>query len=455
VPCARRIADLFCRLFLDGGRRLVSTGSEEMNLAPIHALCLLYERTGEARYLAMAREIERDFETPPAGDYIRTALAGTPFFQTPKPRWESLHPIQGIAELHFLTGEERYRKAFEHIWWSIVEGDRHNTGGFSSGEQAQGNPYHPGAIETCCTIAWMAMSIDMLRMTGDPIVADELELSLLNSGLGMMSPTGRWVAYNTPMDGCRKASAHDIVFQARAGQPELNCCSVNGPRALGMTGDWALMSDGTGLCLNYYGPSRLRARLPSGNLVALEQETDYPEKGQIILTVHPRTPESFPLRLRIPAWSATTRISLNGKGLGRPEPGRYAELDRLWTRGDRIGLTLDLRPHFWAGERECEGRTSIFRGPLLLAFDRRFNEMDPDELPGLNAARMGGRRIRSRGWLPARLLWECRGTDGRAVRLCDYASAGVAGNDYRTWLRVDGVPAVPFTRANPLRTGRP
>ena len=115
-----------------------------------------------------------------------------------------------------------------------AQGDRHNTGGFSSGEQATGNPYDPRAIETCCTVAWMALTVDMLRLTGDPTVADELELSTCNAALGAQAPSGRWWTYNTPMDGVRKASAHEIVFQAREGSPELNCCSVNGPRGLGM-----------------------------------------------------------------------------------------------------------------------------------------------------------------------------------------------------------------------------
>src|SRR4030095_7136163 len=135
--------------------------------------------------------------------------SGQEFFETPKPRWESLHPILGLAELYTITGEERFRQAFEHWWWSIVKLDRHNNGGFSSGEQAQGNPYHPGAIETCCTIAWMAMSVEMLRLTGNSIVADELEMSTLHSVVRLHSPTGRWVTYNTPMDGRRIPSTED------------------------------------------------------------------------------------------------------------------------------------------------------------------------------------------------------------------------------------------------------
>ena len=151
-----------------------------MNHAPLHSLCLLYEITREKRYLDLARQIVKEFEDPRAGDYFRLGLSQKDYYQGCKPRWESLHAIQGLAELSLITGDEDYSKSFQHLWWSIDRLDRHNNGGFSSGEQAQGNPYHPGAIETCCTVAWIAMSIDMLRLTGNSIVADELELSTLN-----------------------------------------------------------------------------------------------------------------------------------------------------------------------------------------------------------------------------------------------------------------------------------
>ena len=208
--------------------------------------------------------------------------------------------------------------------------DRHNNGGFSSGERAQGNPYHPGAIETCCTIAWMAMTVEMLKLTGDPVVADELELSTLNSAMGLFSPSGRWSTYNTPMDGDRKANFHEIVFQARPGSPELNCCSVNAARGLGLLSEWALMN-GSGddlLILNWYGPGVLRTRLASGAEIVLTSRTDYPTTGLVHVTVSPDRPSSFRLKLRIPHWSRQTTVNVNGQNIAEVKPATYLELVR-------------------------------------------------------------------------------------------------------------------------------
>jgi DUF1680 family protein len=406
-------------------------------VAPIHVFCLLYERTGAARYLQLAREIERDFETPPAGDYVRTALQGLEFFEMPKPRWESLHDIQGIAELYFITGEDRYRRAFEHIWRSIVRTDRHNTGGFSSGETATGNPYDPRPIETCCTVAWVALSIDMLRMTGLSTVADEIELSTFNGILGAQSPTGRWWTYNTPMDGVRKASAHDIVFQARPGSPELNCCSVNGPRGLGMLSEWAAMQAPShdAIAINYYGPSTFEVKLHSSSYLRLIQETDYPLGRDVLLRTELEHPEEFCLLLRIPGWSKQTGVALNGEEMDEVEPGSYLSLQRRWEGGDIIQLSFDMSLRLWVGEREAEGKASIYRGPILLAYDQRLNTMDPDDLPALDVDNLRGEQVRPRGPLAPALLIKFVG-EGRELFLCDFASAGVAGNPYVSWLPI-------------------
>jgi len=445
-----RATDAIERHFYGSRRRLNAAGAEEMNMAIAHMFCLLYECTGEDRFLDLAREVERDWETPPAGDYVRTALEGQPFHETPKPRWESLHDIQAICDLYLITGEEKYARAFEHIWWTILEGDRHNTGGFTSGERAVGDPYDPRAIETCCTVAWIAMSVDMLRMTGDPRVADEIELSTLNGMIGGQTPSGRWWTYNTPMDGVRKASAHEIVFQSREGSPELNCCSVNGPRGLAMIAEWAVMASPDGPTVNVYGPCTIAAKTPSGGPLKLTQETDYPRDGEIMLKLGLKDDEPFAIRLRIPSWSSETRAEVNGRSMAGIAPGTYLILERTWKDGDTIHLSLDMSFHFWVGEREAEGKASIYRGPILLAYDPRYNSMDPDDVPEFDARSLAYEPVEWAGGLPPWMLLRLVAEDGRHLVLCDYASAGTTGTYCRSWLPITGVRPAPFDRTRPV-----
>ena len=458
LAAARRIGDLLCTRFLGEKKpRLVDTGSTEMNLAPAHALVLLHGRTGERRYLDLANQVIAEFAAadpagkPLAGDYLRQGLAAVPFFKTPKPRCESLHPIAALAARHRVTHDPADRTAFENLWWSIAETDRHNNGGFSSGEQAQGHPEHPGAIETCCTIAWLALSVDMLRLSGNPVVADELELSTLNSGLGLFTPTGRWSTYNTPMDGRRLANFHEIGFQCRAGSPELNCCSVNAARGLGLIHEWAVVPADNGLNLNWYGPGQITVPLgAAGTTVRLSQDTDYPADPKVTLRVDPDRPATFPLRLRIPAWSARTTVAVNGAAVPDVAPGRYLTLDRPWRPGDVVTLAFDFAPRVWAGERESKGKASVYRGPLLLAHDPRF---DPADLPALKLADLATLApVASDAPGPRPILVVEGQTAGKPFRLVDFASAGADGSAYRSWLPVEGAPPTPFRRDNPGRT---
>jgi len=146
-------------------------------------------------------------------------------------------------------------------------------------------------------------------------------------------------------------------------------------------------------------------------------------------------------------------VEVNGIAVPDVVPGRYLELQRHWKAGDRIDLSLDLSPRFWVGERECEGLTSVYRGPLLLAYDRRFNALDPDDLTALDA-RDSGVAATSPEIGPAPfVLLEYETRDGRKLRLCDFASAGAEGSPYRSWLKVDHASPSPFRRSSPLRSG--
>jgi hypothetical protein len=149
-------------------------------------------------------------------------------------------------------------------------------------------------------------------------------------------------------------------------------------------------------------------------------------------------------------------VRLNGEIVAGVKAGSYLSIRRRWKRGDRVEVRFDFRLHRWVGERECRGLTSLYRGPLLLTYDRRFNDCDPDDIPVLDLKDLQLRRMEWKGPAPApELLVRCVGARGLEVRLCDFASAGEGGSPYRTWLRVRNAGrARRFTRANPLRTQR-
>lgn len=464
LEVARRIVSLFCDRFLATGRRLVDIGDEEMNMAALHGIMRVQRHTRDERALELAKQLVDELPVGKAGDYMNGAAAGRHFHELPGPRWESLHILQGLAELGRATGEERFAEAVRHFWWSLAESDVHNTFGFSSGESAVGNPYSPSAIETCCTVAWMALCVDMVRLTGESYPADYLELAHFNGGLGSLSPSGRWSTYNTPMDGVRLSSQRDIMFQSRPGSPELSCCSVNAQRLLGMAARWGVMrAAGGALVVNYYGESSVEVGGEDEPTVKLVQETDYPVSGRVRITVTPERPVERELRLRIPAWSRRTRIVVSGEEQPTPAPGAYLPLARSWTSGDVIEIELDMSPWYWAGERECEGRASVYRGPILLTRDTDYTDSDdPDprlvatdrELEVLDAPAQGEAGALAFAPRP-RLLVRHPAADGSSAVLCDFASAGQRGNWYRSWLVIDGPQQMRFTKENPLRAWHP
>ncbi len=444
LEACRKIGDLLFETFGPGGPSLTCDGSGgQMNMAICHSLALLYKKTGVQRYLDLAKYVIHDaWNEEGAGKYLESALAGKPVYEFPQHRWEALHDYQALPEMYWLTGDDSYRRAFEQIWRSGVAGDRHNTGGVTSGEGFCGSPYNQGAIETCCTVAWIAFSLDMLRLTGDSRVADEIEWSTLNSALGAIPYSGRACAYNVPMDGTRTFGV-ELPWQSPKAGPDLNCCAVNAYRPLGMISQWALMADLEGLVLNFYGPATLSARLASGVRVKLKQETDYPADGRIRLTVSPEKPETFALKIRIPRWSKDTKVSVNGHTLEGSVPGTYFSIGTNWKSGDVVEIALDFSLHFWAGEKECANRMSVYRGPILYAYDDRYADVDPNCLPVLDWA---SARLENSTWNGAIEPWilaTIKDKNGVSFPVCDLSSAGQTGNHYRSWLPSGDLSALP------------
>ncbi len=415
------------------------------NEAIAHALLLLYKHTGDVRQRNLAEYFLHQVTNEPGGSrYYWLGTGGRPLADFPVRRWESVHNLSVLCEMYAISGHQRYREAAENVWRTLLSGERHSTGGFSTDEGFLGSPYITGTIETCCTVAWTAVSFDLLRMTGASRVADEMEWSTLNSALGSIPYSGWTSSYSNPMDGVRNYG-NEIRGQGPACGPDLNCCSTNAARGLGMIGMWALMTNANGApALNYYGPGTLGMKLPSGNALSLKQTTEYPADGQVLLQIALTHPESFPLSLRIPRWSTTTIVCVNGSPVDAPViPGSYLMLERTWHDGDTVAIQFDFALRVWQGGGEYAGKFACYRGPLLFAADTRFGEPNAGETPLLDASTLSFTREGWTGSIAPWVMGRLRDGSGTELVVCDFSSAGQTGNPYRSWLPGTNLPPAP------------
>ena len=186
--------------------------------------------------------------------------------------------------------------------------------------------------------------------------------------------------------------------------------------------------------LNYYGPSAFDLTTTDGRPLRIVQETDYPRSGVVRMRIASGGGRAT-LALRIPAWSRATRVAVNGVPVDGARPGSYLTLDREWSTGDEVRLDLDFSLRTWIGEREAEGKVSIYRGPILLAYDQRLNSVDPDSIPPIRLDALDRVASEVDEQQSATLLTVAVPTEREDLILCDFASAGAAGNPYRTWLQ--------------------
>ncbi len=442
LKIAIKSADCIYNYFIAGKQTFVSQNWAECNFAISHAFAILYQETHDKKYLEASEYIVQkewkltydDFYTkkPLACDWLTAAAEGKAFYQSNQRRWESLHTLMTLSTLYQITGRQEYYDALEHYWQSIIQYDRHNFGGFGTGEGATGDLYGFGS-ETCSTVAWMAYSVEYLKLSKNSVVADELELSFYNAALGSLLGSHDF-AYMNFSDGKRISSLVELAGHGFEGGRQLNCCQANGNRGISEITEWAVLTDKENLYLNYYGSSNAETKTPGGNSIKILQKTDYPLHGDVKITLALDKSEAFNLNLRIPRWSVNTRVNVNGKPIENITPGKYLVISRAWKSGDSIGISFDMSVHFWVGEEKCAGKTSVYYGPVLLAMDTVSSAA-----PGF---KLDASAVRKMAFKENDNFWFCGSvntTDGKQITLVDYASAGDKGEDYTTWLTVTGI----------------
>jgi len=460
LTAAAKVADHLIKELSEKNVKIVQKGNHRGMAATsvLEPITLLYARTNDKRYLDFAEEIVSEWESPIGPQLLSKADVNVAErFPIPEKNWfgyeqgqkayEMMSCYEGLMELYRLTGKETYRTAVEKVWENIKNTEINVAGSGSSMEAWFGGKKLQPLVsmhyqETCVTATWIKLSQQLLRLTSDSKYADAVEISFYNALLGSMLPDGSSWAKYSPILGIRNEGEDQC-------QMGLNCCVASGPRGLYTLPLTTVMGNDAGPYVNFFAPGTFNVKTPAKQTAEVVQQTDYPASGIITLSIKMARQENFALHVRIPEWSKQTILTVNGEIINDVQPGKFAQIKRVWKTGDKVVLTLDMR-----GRLEHIAGTpdylAIVRGPVVLARDKRMTgDADVDEIitPVLNKDGYVPLEPVSNGnkeniWMSFTtpcLVGSYRAeASGKPVSLtfCDYASAGNTYNEtsrFRVW----------------------
>ena len=457
LDATKKLADHLLTQVGPGKADIVKTGNYRgmPSSSILEPMVFLYRHTGEKRYLDFAKYIVGQWETADGPKLISKAAEGLAVadrFPFPKTWWswengqkayEMMSCYEGLLELYRITGEPTYLKSAELAVQNIIDTEINLAGSgtafecFYHGGQRQTEPtYH--TMETCVTFTWIKLCNNLLRLTGNPMYADQIEKSVYNALMASMKFDGSQIAKYSPLEGMHHEGEEQCGMH-------INCCNANGPRAFALLPKLALMTTGNEIWMNLYSQFSASVQLNPKNKVAILQTTTYPESDQIKITVKPEKQEVFTLALRIPAWSAQTSVMVNGLPVEEIKSGTYLKINREWKSGDKVLLKLDMSGRLIT----LNGHQAILRGPVLLARDARFDDGFVDEaaivqhksnLVELHPSAGKPGHIWMSFTAPLVLGTDLEGEfkQPKQIHFCDFGSAGNTWNRdsrYRVWIR--------------------
>jgi DUF1680 family protein len=273
----------------------------------------------------------------------------------------------GAARRFELTGDARFHDVADFFWYAVASGRTYATGGSSNNEHWLTSPGRLAAEwrvgshhqECCCSYNMMKLTRHLYSWTGDARYFDYYERNLFNHRLGTIQPeTGHTVYFLSTAPGAWKGlCSEDRSFW---------CCTGTGFEEYAKLNDSIYYRDEHGVSVNLYIASELDDR---DRAIGLRQDTRFPDEPRTSFTITQAPPSTWTLRLRIPSWTSSAAVKVNGRLLeATPGPGSYVSIARTWKKGDRLELELpmSLSSEPFADDPRVQ---AFLYGPIALAGD--------------------------------------------------------------------------------------
>ncbi|MGN1098332.1 MAG: glycoside hydrolase family 127 protein, partial [Clostridia bacterium] len=182
--------------------------------------------------------------------------------------------------------------------------------------------------------------------------------------------------YTNPLEMWEEASEKAGIFwhikSKRPGWFGCACCPPNLARMITSLGSYIYSSDADTIYTHLFIGGQAEIDMPFGK-VTVEQKSNYPWDGNILFNV---SGGSYTLALRIPSWSRSFEIKVNGLKVNPELKKGYAYISRSWKDEDSVSLRLPMPIEFMEANplaREDNGQVAIMRGPVVYCLESADN----------------------------------------------------------------------------------
>ncbi len=285
---------------------------------------LLYRITGERKYLDFALEIADGFENESTHcmKIISKALSGIPvhlwgldipktdsrILETSGKIYETLSCFDGILELYRVTGNKKYLVATEKFVELIMKYEYNTV--FSVGFNdifVFASSDQDAITEHCDVIHFMRLLYELFRLTGKVKYMHIFDLAFVNPYLAGICRDGTWGSR-----GIKTAGQHMYVMGG-SGTKYSHCCVNNVPRGFVNAAESAVMREGDKIYVNLYLTATANVDLCNGENVKVKISDGYMQFCRVTLDIEANVKSEKKLLIRIPDWSKTTSVSMDGK----------------------------------------------------------------------------------------------------------------------------------------------
>ncbi|NSW77366.1 MAG: glycoside hydrolase family 127 protein, partial [Candidatus Atribacteria bacterium] len=396
----QRLADHIEAHFGEGpGKRRGYPGHPEVELA----LVKLYRVTGDLKYLHLAEFFINERGREPLYFTVEAQERGEekpswPFWtpeycQAHRPVREqneavghavrAMYLYSAMADLALELGDPSLLEACKTLWNSVTRRRMYVTGGVGSSSWGEAFtfdydlPPDRTYTETCASIGLVFWAHRMLLLERNRVYADIMERALYNGILSGISLDGTRYFYVNPLEVFPEAvrKRHDLQHVVLSRQPwfACACCPPNIARLFASLPGYIASKNDQGISVHLFVAGTMETLL-RGKRVSLAQKTDYPWGERILFEIYPEEPFEFTLAIRIPGWCENPQLSVNGEEtpLNHLACLGYAEVRRLWQKGDRVELTLPMpvvRVRANPEVRDVAGQVALQRGPIVFCLE--------------------------------------------------------------------------------------